>query len=151
MAKPITLPFSGFLVKLGDGGAPEVFAAPCGFIKRSLKFTAQSSDTIVPDCDDPTLPAWTQRNIISLAAQISAAGVLAMESASIWRNWFLSGLDKNIQVLWNLPGASGGGYWQGAAILTDFSADVDLKSEGGRTQASVTIDNDGQWTWVPNP
>jgi hypothetical protein len=151
MAEPITLPFSGYLVLLGNGATPEVFTAPCGFIKKALKFSAASSDTIVPDCDNPALPAWTLRNITSLSAQISGSGVLAMENLALWTNWLLSGADKNVQVQKNLPGAQGGGYWQGAALLTDFSEDVDLKSEGGRTQQAVTIDSDGPWFWTPNP
>jgi hypothetical protein len=152
MAKPTTLPFAAFIVKLGLGdGPPETFIAPCGFTKKSLKLSAQSSDTIVPDCDDPTLPAWIERNITSLSAEVSGSGVLSMGGLATWRTWFLSGLSKNVQVILNLPGASGGGYFQGPAILSDFPLDVDLKSEGGRTQMSVTLQNDGQWTWTDNP
>lgn len=147
MAQPTTLPFSKFKVLLGDGGAPETFNWPCGFIKNALKLSAQSSDTIVPDCDDPMAAAWTQRFVSALSGSITGNGVMAMESLSIWRQWFASGQSKNIRIVIDLPGAQGGGYWYGAAILTDFSADSDRKSEGGRTQQSVTIDNDGPWLW----
>ncbi|MDR3512627.1 MAG: phage tail tube protein [Caulobacteraceae bacterium] len=151
MAKPTTLPFSSFQVLLGDGATPETFSAPCGFTKRSLKLSSQTSDTIVPDCDDPTIAAWTERNVSSLSGQVSGNGVTAMGSLSTWRAWFLSGQTKNIRILFNLPGAQGGGYFQGGAVLTDWSHDADIKSEGGRTQQSVTLDNDGLWAWTDNP
>lgn len=150
MAKPTTLSFSKFVVLLGNGAVPEVFAAPCGFTKNSLKLSMATSDTVVPDCDDPEAAAWTERFVSSLSGQVAGSGVLAMESLSIWRDWALSGQSQNIRILFNLPGANGGGYFQGAGILSDFSADVDRASEGGRVQISVTIDNDGEWTWTDN-
>ena len=149
MAQPTTLSFGDFVVKLGDGGSPETFAAPCGFVKESLKLSAQSSDTLVPDCDDPNAAAWTQSSVYGLSAEITGSGVLAMESLATWRAYFLSGASKNVQVL-ILPGASGGGYYQGAFVLTDFQSDVDRKSEGGRTQISVTMKSDGAVAWTDN-
>lgn len=150
MAQPTTLPFADFVVQLGNGATPEVFSAPCGFIKTSLKHNSQSSDTVVPDCDDPGAPSFTQAAVYGLSIEVSGSGVLAMESVPTWRNWWLSGADKNVRIIFNLPGANNGGFYSCAALLTEFTADVDLKSEGARTQIAVTIKSDGAVTWTPN-
>jgi hypothetical protein len=63
MAKPTTLSFANFKVYLGDGASPETFVAPCGFVQKALTLDATTSDTNVPDCDDPEAPAWTERGI----------------------------------------------------------------------------------------
>ena len=151
MAQPTTLRFSKFKVLIGDGNTPEAFTAPCGFTKKSLKMSAQSSSTTVPDCDDPDAPAWEEKDIVALSASVNGQGVLAMGSLAMWRTWYLSGASRNVRVVYDLTGEEGGGYWQGAAILTDLSDDVDMKSEGGRTQRQVSIENDGPWVWVDNP
>lgn len=150
MAKPRTLPFGNFKVYLGDGATPENFTVPCGFTKESLKIAAASSSAVVPDCDDPMAAAWEEKAVSSLSAQVSGSGVLAMAGLATWRTWMLSALSKNVRVMFDDTGANGGGYFQGAAILSDFSSDADRTANGGRTQISVTIESDGQWTWVDN-
>lgn len=150
MAKPRTLPFGNFKVYLGDGGGPETFSVPCGFTKDSLKLASQTSSTVVPDCDDPDAAAWEEKAVSSLSAQVQGSGVLAMAALATWRAWFLSAASKNVRIMFDDTGANGGGYFQGAAILTDLSFDADRTANGGRTQISVTIDNDGEWTWVDN-
>lgn len=145
MAKPTTENFADFVVLIGNGATPEVFVAPCGFTQKALKLTAQSSGTILPDCDDPTAPAWTARAVTALDGQVSGSGVLAQESDDLWIDWFVSGLSKNIKI------QRAGGTWTGAAILTELSDSTSLNSEGNRVQRSATIDNDGEWAWTPAP
>lgn len=146
VAKPRTLPFSDFVVLLGDGATPENFTAPCGFTKRSLKLSAATSEAVVPDCDDPDAVPWTERLSSSQSAQVSGSGVLAMASLATWRARV--GVSGNVRVMFDDTGANGGGYYQGAAILSDLSFDSDRTANGGRTQISVTIDNDGEWVWT---
>src|SRR5690606_33512417 len=59
MAPPKTAAWYKMLIQVGDGADPEVFSAPCGLTTRGLNFSAETSDTTVPDCDDPSLPSWT--------------------------------------------------------------------------------------------
>ena len=57
MAKPTTLSFGSFKVFMNTANSPDTFVAPCGFTQKALNLSAQSSETTVPDCDDPTAPA----------------------------------------------------------------------------------------------
>jgi predicted secreted protein len=142
MAKPITLSYSKFIIYVGDGGAPELFTAPCGLTAKGLDFAAQANDVLVPDCDDPDAPAWLERATKSLSGKITGSGVLAVESFTIWRDWCLSGLPKNCRV--QLIG-TGLGYYAGSFLLTAFSLKA---NHGDKVTVDVTLDSNGQIVWV---
>lgn len=149
MTAPTTERFGKLIITIdrGDG----TFVAPCGFTKKALKHSTTSSDTEVPDCDDPDLPANVERAVSALSYQVTGSGVLAAENLALWRAWFQAGESRAIKVEVDDTGANGGGFYTGNAILTDWSWDADRKSEGGRIQQSVQIDSDGGWTWTDNP
>ncbi len=144
MARPNTMRFGKYLVLLGDGGSPENFAQPCGLTERSLDLGADTNTTPVPDCDDPDAPAWAEADITTLKATISGQGVLAQEAHAIWRNWFFTGQAKNVRVLMDVPLANGGGYYYGAALLTQLKFDSNF---GDKVKVSVTITNTSAWAW----
>lgn len=148
MAAPTTLSFTNFKVYINTANSPDLFVLPCGFTQKALTLSAASTDTLVPDCDDPTAAAWTQRAVSSLSGQISGQGVLAMESLDEWRSWFLSGAERLIRVLFDATGANNGGYLQGEAILTNLGFSTALNADGNKVQLQVTIDNAGQWYWT---
>lgn len=135
MAQAETLRFSQFLVKIGNGANPEVFAAPCGLNSRSFNRTAATNDTNVPDCDNPDAPSWLERDTVSLSAQISGAGVVANEDFDTWNAWFESGLTKNVQI------SLGARVWIGPYKLTKLNV---TGQRGSRATFDVTLDSDGQ-------
>lgn len=148
MAKPTTLGFGSFKVYLGDGASPEQFTAPCGFTQKALNLSSASSDTLIPDCDDPTAPAWTEREVSSLSAQIQGSGVMALESLATWREWWESGLSKNIRVEFDTTSALNGGYYEGPGILSNLGFSTQLNQDGNKVQQQITIDNASAWTWT---
>ncbi len=143
MTKPTTDTFSNFKIYLGNGASPEVFASPCGFVNKALNLTAATSDTLIPDCDNPEDPAWTESGITSKSATVTGAGVMAEESYETWRAFWDDGVAKNIRVEKNL------GYWEGPALCTDLGESVALGSDGNKIQLSVSLKNASAWTWVP--
>jgi predicted secreted protein len=145
MATAKSAKFSEFVVLLGDGASVEVFSAPCGLTSRGFNQTASTQDTTVPDCADDEAPAFVGRGVDSLSGSISGSGVLAMDSFSIWKDWFLSGLSKNIQILVDKPMADGGGHWAGAFVLTSFNI---TSERGQKAAAEVTMESDEAYVWV---
>lgn len=144
MTAPTTTKFGDFLIKVGDGGAPEVFSAPCGLTSKSFNQTASAQETVVPDCDDPDAPANVQRTVDSLSRDLSGSGVLAKEAFDdVWQPWYTSGLSKNCQVY---PNGAAGGYYQGAFLLTTLSMTA---NRGQRVNVSVTMQSDGDVPWTP--
>lgn len=148
MAKPRTLTFSNFKVWIADSASPGVFTAPCGFNQKALNLTAETSDTNVPDCDDPEAPAWTERGVTALSAEVTGQGVMAMGSLEAWREWFLAAESRMVRVEFDDTLANGGGYYQGLAIVTNLGHAVALGSDGNKAQLSVTLVSDGEWTWT---
>lgn len=100
----------------------------------------------MPDCSDPDAAVFTERVVASISAQVSGSGTLAMESSDEWRLWFLSGLEKNIRVKLDTTLANNGGYFAMSAVLTAFNISGNV---GDLSQIEVTIDSNGEITWVP--
>lgn len=148
MAKPITLAFSKFKIWVEDPDHPGQFVAPCGFTQKALNLQAETSDTNVPDCDDPEAPAWKERAISALSGQVTGSGVMAMGVYAFYRRWFLGAKSRRIRVEFDDVRANGGGYYEGYAILSNLGHSVQLQSDGNKTQQQMTLDNDGEWAWV---
>ncbi len=147
MAKPKTASWSRLLVQLGDGATPtEVFTAPCALITKGLSFSAETSDSNVPDCDNPDLPSWVERNVRALSAEITGAGRLALSAQSPWRTWFMGGEAKNVRIKLDVPLADGGGHYAGKFRLTRLNF-TGNESEG-KIGVEVTMVSDGEVAWV---
>ncbi|MBN8987419.1 MAG: phage tail protein [Rhizobiales bacterium] len=145
MAQPTVIPGTKLLILVGDSASPEVFSQPCGLTTRSFKLSASTNSTLIPDCDDGGAPAWEAKDVNGLSAQISGAGVLAVEAYAFWRNWFMNAVAKNAQVKLDAPGL---GYYAGSFILTNFEH---TGTRGQKVAINVTMDNDQAVTWVDVP
>jgi hypothetical protein len=143
MARPTTFPFKDFIVQLGDGGAPETFAKPCGLTSQGISFTKETNETTVPDCDDPDLAAATERAVVSTSATFSGEGILAAEALPDW--WAFYELNGSRNVKFELVG---GGTWTGKMILSTFNPTAAL---GEKVSVSVEMVSDGPVTFVPTP
>ncbi len=146
MAQAKTVRGTKILVKIGDGGDPETFAHNCSFNgARSLQFSAQTNDTNVPDCDDPDLMAWVEREKVSLSATIQGAGVYNTPDGEAFFNLMKSPDPVNIRFVIDVDGVDGGGYWAGAFLMTDMQIDGDRGQKGN---LSGTFQSTGAITWV---
>lgn len=145
MAKPTTFSASKLYISMGDGADPEVFTAPCGLTSRGIAFSKETNDITVPDCDSPDDPAWTERGVRTLSAEVSGSGILAAEALPTWWGAYASTESFNVRVGLNAPAADNGGYWAGRMHLTAFGVTGDL---GDKVQVSATLINDGELTWV---
>jgi len=145
MARPTTIKGSKFLIQLETAEGSGVYAAPCALVSKGVNFAAATADLNVPDCDDPDAPTFTERVVQALSASVSGSGTLAMESLATWREWFDSGLEKNIRVKVDATLAEGGGYWQMSAVLATFNLNA---NQGELAQVEVGIQSDGAWTWT---
>lgn len=145
MAQPTVLAGTKVLILVGDSGSPEIFAQPCGLTTKNFTLSASTNSTLIPDCADPEAPAWEAKDANALSAQVSGSGVMALESFDTWKDWFLSANSKHCRITLDDPSL---GYFTGAFLLTS------LKYGGVRGQKitlDITLDNDGQVTWVDGP
>lgn len=136
------------LIKVGDGADPEVFAHPCLInSQRGLKLAAETNEIIVPDCADPDLMAWIQREKKSLSGGIDGAGVLHVPDLEDYFNWFKSADPKNVKTVVDLPSVSGGRIFTGAYHLTNFEI---TGERGDKVQCSISLQSTGEITIANN-
>lgn len=140
MAEPTTQTFGQFLVLIGNGADPEVFADPCGVMSRGFNRTSNMNETAVPDCDDPDLAAWIQRSVVSQSAELPVSGVVATESYPTLDAWWRSGATKNVKV--ELAGL----VWTGGAKLQNLNT---TGEHGDKVKFTGTIVSDGAFDLVP--
>ncbi len=141
---------SHMLILLGDGGDPETFGFPCGANARSVKYTNNTGEEVLLDCDNPMgAPAVISRWIESTDTQLSISGRIAKSAFTMWRSWIdAQGSDakKNIRTELLDSADTGAGHHEMPAILKEF----EIGAEGKSTMTfSATIVAAGARVWVP--
>lgn len=135
MAKPTTIRFGRFLIKLATIAAPTVFTAPCGFTSKSLVLSKNLEEITIPDCDNPDDPAWVGRDVSSLSASVSGDGVLAEESVQAWLTAFNSVEPVPVEIELLLSGGASV-TWTGRMHLANLTVGGE---QGGRVTISVEM------------
>lgn len=144
MAKPTTRRWTALTIWPGDGNSPEDFTSRvCGLTSKTFRIGASTSDSEVPDCDDPDAAVWIERVIRARNAIISGSGLLAEETFPFWRTWVLGEESKNVRVAlaFTTPG-----YFFGRFVLTQCEWNGTL--DQGKMQTSVELQNDGPIAWA---
>ncbi|MCX5478451.1 phage tail tube protein [Kaistia geumhonensis] len=138
MAKPTTLRGSKLLVKIGDGGSPEVFTAPCALTTKSFGRSAGVNEFNVADCDDPDAPIWTERVKSALSSTISGSGTLAQESLDLYEAAYSDQDSRNVQV--TIDYSVGPRTYEGKYHLTTLNI---TGEQDGLIQVEIELQSDG--------
>lgn len=151
VANPVQpLPGNKFYLLVGDGATPvEAFAFFCVATTISSKHSAEVEDAWAPDCSDPTaLPTRTSA-VKGLSWDLSASGVADPSKTPYQRviAAFRSGSPINIQLMRNLPGASGGDIEQQAFLVQNWNED---KADNGLVKFSCELHGQGKPTVTVN-
>jgi hypothetical protein len=147
VAQAKTFKFGDTVVLLGDGATPtEAFTAPCGLTQLTLTVNFDTQQTVVPDCADPDLPAWTETDVTSLTMTIGGQGILDRDARPEWEEWFMTNTPKKVRWLYDVTLADNGGYYQAPGILTQYQVTA---QRGQRAQVQVTITLQGKPTFTP--
>ena len=144
MARPTTIPFKDFILKISDGGSPAVFGKPCGLTSQGINFTKETNEQQVPDCDDPDLAAATERAVTATSATFTGEGILAAEFLPDW--WDFYNYNGSRACTIELVSTLNGGQWAGNFILTGFNVTANL---GEKVGVAVEMLSDGVITWTP--
>ena len=142
MAKPTTVRFGQFFVRVSDGNSPVAFVAPCGFTSKSFSRSKSLGEVNVPDCDNPDAPSWVERDVISMTAAISGQGVLAKSAVPIWEDALASNTSVECEVELVYPDGDSELY-TGFFHIETFDI---TGSEGERVTVSVSMQSDGEIT-----
>jgi len=145
MARPTTLRGTKFLIKLGDGGTPEIFTAPCALQSKAFNRATSANEFNVADCDDPDAPVWTERVKSALSATVSGSGTLAQESLDMYEEFLAEQDPRNVQI--TIDYATSPVTYQGPFLMTTFNlsgdndaliqVEIELQSSGEVAQVVI--------------
>ncbi|MGL4445671.1 MAG: phage tail tube protein [Alsobacter sp.] len=148
MALAKVLAGKSLLIKVSDGAGTPVFAHPCLInTSRGITLTAETNDTIIPDCSDPELLAWMGREKVSLSAALQGAGTLNTPDVEFYYDWWSSPDPIATRVELNgVSAGDGGGWFAGNFHLVTFEITGD---RGTKAECSLSFASDGAVPWVP--
>lgn len=138
MAQPTTIKGTQLYIKIGDGASPEVFTHPCLInSERGVTFRSNTSDIVVPDCENPEDPAFRELVKDALSMGVTGAGILdnLLTTIQTYTTWWKSDDAKNVQVWLGTVG-----YWQVAMKLTEFEV---TGERNNKAQVAITLESDG--------
>lgn len=144
MAKPRTFRGSVVALYLPDPVTTGLFLKPCGLTQHTASFTKNMNEIDVPDCDDPDLPAWIEREVQSLDFSVTGSGVLAAEAVDTWWDAFNSTESLMSRIyIGRIADVDIGRYWQGRIHVNSLEI---TGNRGERAQVSLGAASDGEMT-----
>lgn len=145
MAKPTTYRGAHVGIYLEDTSNPGAFLEPCGLSQRGISFTKNLNEVNVPDCDDPDLPSWVERETASLSMSANGSGILAAQAVDGWDEAWRSTGSINARVYVGKPdNTTNGRYWAGKVHVESFEVTGNI---GEKAQVSLSIVSDGEITY----
>lgn len=151
MTQPTVIPGTKLLVLIGSGGdspgSPDVFGEPCGLTTKNFTLNASTNTTLIPDCADPSLPAWEAKDVNALSAEVTGSGVMAVEAFHTWLDWYMGATERQarIQLVSPLALPLALGYMQGAFILSKLTYNG---VRGQKVNIDITMVNNGALIFV---
>lgn len=144
MAKPTTRSWTKLSIWLGDGASPEDFTSRvCGMTTKEFTIEGTTTDSEVPDCDDPDAAVWIERVIRALSGSFSGSGVMAEETYPTYRTWMLSAAPKNVRIVLELGTP---GYYHGSFVMTNLGTPSSIGD--GKVGMSIALQSDGPIGWT---
>lgn len=138
MAEPTTITGDQILIQVEMVAASGTYAHPCLInTDRGVQWSSNVISELVPDCADPSAPAWNRTEVDGLSATINGSGMYDLASEEDFYDWYTSGASKSVKVK---TGTTGGSTYTGDFKLTEFGVTGARKT---RATASITLVSDG--------
>jgi hypothetical protein len=143
-----TLKFSEFIIELEDRTTPGTFNRPCGLTSKGFKRSANTTESMVPNCDDEALPAELQRGVTALDWSIDGAATIDLDDMDDWEARYSNAEEINVRIsrrdIAGTDPINSYVAWIGPALITTF----DITAEHGAKAAtgSITLTGAGKQT-----
>lgn len=144
MSKPSVVKGGYFDVAVDPDGTGE-FMYLCGLNTRALTHQVNTSDEVVPNCQEPEEVPWRELQANSQQKSMSGTGVHNRAQTALIRD--IVGKTKTCRFIEGEPenDAVSQGYWEGPFMLTNWQ-------EGATDKQNVTsqfsFESDGEIVWV---
>lgn len=148
MSLPTEFDFA--LIKLGDGGGPEVFTAICGVQDGSINETVNTADRFVRDCATPG--AIPNRRVKVTGKQVDITGTGFTNETEVATVRAALGASKNFQIeVYQDDGTDTGlllGTFAGPFVMTAANWNI---PRDGEASFEFTAASDGTLTYTTAP
>jgi len=114
--------------------------------RESFEQSLETSDVVVPDCDDPLSVPAVKRKAISRSATITGAGFYEPDAAPAMRAFYEAATSGDVCFEIQAPSPDPG-WWVGKFLMNTFTTTGDQGPPGYIT-AEVSFQNDGPWVWI---
>lgn len=143
MALPTTYVGTTVALYLREGVSPSfTYVRPCGLTSHTITFSKQTTDIVIPDCDNLEAAAWVGRGVDSLDLSGSGSGVLAAEAVEDWWDAFSSDVSIPVRIYIGAPDDTTNGHtWSGNVHITQFEV---TGERGGKAQVNISFASDGE-------
>jgi hypothetical protein len=145
MATPNTMKFGDGMFYLGTNDVTPVYTKLCGVTAWNISFSKETTDSSVPDCDDPDLPIWNQTDVTGQGVSISIEGFAVPEAQAMIETATLSTVSVPVRLYIKNAGSGGATpdklYSLKAHITHEISGE--LKN---RPVIKLTVTGDGPCT-----
>lgn len=142
MARATTAKFEEMFLEV-ETATPGTYARVCGLVDLEVTFTVNTDETLVPDCDDESLPLSITRAGISTEWSASGTGVWAQSSHEMLMQWWNLASVKNIRLVYSKASVGDVEYVAGAALMTSLAH---ARAKGQQVSAAVEIVSAGPVT-----
>lgn len=140
MARATTANFHQFVLEVEFVASSGTYTKVCGLTSRGIQRTSSMQTSEVPDCDDESLPAATERAVQSQEATIAASGVWSAESHEKLLDWWESGATKSVRIHHVNAESGDTEYETGDAYLVSIGHQAE---RGTKVTAELQIEFDG--------
>lgn len=146
MVAPTTYKGSSIALFIEDTANPGTYIRPCGLNDHSFNFTKNLNEVNVPDCDDPDLPAWVERETESVDFSGSGSGILAAEAVDQWWAAFANTSSILGRAYIGKPdNITNGRFWAGNFHITGFEV---TGQRGQKALITTQFASDGELTFT---
>ncbi len=147
MTAPTTMTFGKLILEFEDPANPGTYIRPCGLTTKTFTQTVNTSEAMVPDCDDEDAPAQLQRGVVSQDWSFDGAFVIDSDDLDAWQDRI--GVEVNVRISRPASGPDTGGGtsykgYTGPAIVTKFEQTGEKGSKA--CTGSVTLTGAGKLT-----
>ena len=140
MARAVTEKFEEMILDVEWVSGSGIYAPICGLTDVTVNRTSNIDSAEIPDCDDESLPLSIEKQVRSQEVSVSGTGVWAQSSQSLLKEWWRSGVTKNIRIR-DTNAASGDiEIESGPALLATLN---NSRTKGQKVTAEIELQLDG--------
>lgn len=143
MAAPTTA--SGRKVALYLNTTGSTWVLICGLKEKSFTLAANAAEDTIYDCSDTDAVPFVTREMVSKSAEASGSGTAAINHLDELRAAFEANAAMNWRYEIPGAGADGGGYWQGAFIITSLKIGASI---GQKADIDISLQSAGAVAWT---